>query len=285
MNYLKIYFTIITFFFTIIFSFSQTDIVIKGSVSDTQNNAPLSYVNIGVLDTEFGTISSIDGNFELYLDEKISSESIVRFSHLGYENQDVTIAQLLKKETIAIRLKEDAFNLAVVEVRPEPTRFKTVGTNRTNSKMYNHFAINRQPNQNLGASVGRRFNIGKENAYLEKFNFYIAANNFDKIRFRINIFSIKNGRPDKNLNTKDLIFTVKDKATGWAEVDLKSQNIRLEEDVIVALEWIYHSENGKILSLPMNVPATATHFYKFGSQDKWKRFRGMSTAMELIYSY
>ena len=69
------------------------------------------------------------------------------------------------------------------------------------------------------------------------------------------------------------------------EVDLKTQNIRLEEDVIVCLEWIYHAGKGSSLSLPMNMPATGTHFYKYGSQDKWKRFRGMSTAMYLEYSY
>lgn len=285
MNLLKIYFTIIVFFFTLVFSFAQAETILKGNVISAVNNEPLSYVNIGVVDTHLGTISSIDGNFELYLNEETTPESIVRFSYLGYGTQDFTISQLLKKETITVALKEDAFTLAVIEVRPEPTRFKTIGTRRTNTKMFNNFAINREPNQNLGASVGRRFNIGKENAFLEKFNFYISSNNFEKIRFRINVFSIKNGRPDKNLNAKDLIITINDKAKGWVEVDLKNQNIRLEEDVIIALEWIYHAGEGSSLSLPMNIPATGTHFYKYGSQDKWKRFRGMSTAMDLEYSY
>lgn len=284
MNILKIHFTLIIIAFATVFSFAQTDIIIKGQILDANNNTPLPYVNIGVIDTRLGTISSIDGNFELYLNEETTKDAIVRFSYLGYKTQDFTVSQLLEKEVIKVSLKEDAFTLAVIEVRPEPTRFKTVGTRRTNSKMFNHFAINRQPNQNLGASVGRRFNIGKKNAFLEKFNFYIVSNNFAKVRFRINVFSIKNGRPDKNLNAKDLIITIKDKAKGWVEVDLKSQNIRLEEDVIIALEWIY-AENGGTLSLPMNVPATGTHFYKYGSQDKWKRFRGMSTAMYLEYSY
>ena len=155
--------------FTLSFSFSQTETILKGKVINAANKEPLSYVNIGVVDTHFGTISSIDGDFELYLNEEITSESIVRFSYLGYETQDFTVGQFLKKETIVIALKEDAFTLSVIEVRPEPTRFKTIGTRRTNSKMFNHFAINRQPNQNLGASVGRRFKIGKKNAFLEKF--------------------------------------------------------------------------------------------------------------------
>jgi hypothetical protein len=51
------------------------------------------------------------------------------------------------------------------------------------------------------------------------------------------------------------------------------------------LEWIYHSEKGGTLSLPMNIPAMGTHFYKYGSQNQWKRFLGMSTAMYLEYSY
>lgn len=284
MNILKIHFTLIIIAFATVFSFAQTDIIIKGQILDANNNTPLPYVNIGVIDTRLGTISSIDGNFELYLNEETTKDAVVRFSYLGYKTQDFTVGQLLEKSLNKISLEEDALTFSVIEVRPEPTRFKTVGTRRTNAKMFNHFAINRQPNQNLGASVGRRFNIGKKNAFLEKFHFYIAANNFAKVRFRINVFSIKNGRPDKNLNAKDLIITIKNKAKGWVEVDLKSQNIRLEEDVIIALEWIY-AEDGSALSLPMNIPATGTHFYKYGSQDKWKRFRGMSTAMYLEYSY
>ena len=55
----------------------------------------------------------------------------------------------------------------------------------------------------------------------------------------------------------------------------------IRDSVIVAVEWIEHSKKGKILRLPITMPAIGTHFYKYGSQDKWKRFRGMSTAMVL----
>jgi len=284
MTFLKYYFTFITFFFTIIFGFSQNEIILNGKVF-SENNEPLAYVNIGVIDTRLGTISSENGKFTLYLTEEIDSQSIVRFSYLGYEMQDFTIKEVLQMEEVNIILKEDAFTLSMIEVRPEPTQFKTIGTERTDTKMFNNFAINRQPNQNLGASVGRRFNIGKKNAFLEKFTFYIVSNNYDEVRFRVNVFSIKNGRPDKNLNARDLIITITEKAKGWVEVDLSNQNIRLEEDVIVALEWIYHGEKGGTLSLPMNIPAFGTHYYKYGSQDKWKVFRAMSTAMTLQYSY
>ena len=32
-------------------------------------------------------------------------------------------------------------------------------------------------------------------------------------------------------------------------------------------------------------PIGATHYYRYGSQNKWKRFRGMSTAMQLEIIY
>lgn len=284
MTSFKRYFTLTTCLLMTTFSYTQNEIIITGKIIN-ENNEPLPYVNIGVVDTPLGTISSLNGNFKLYLNEEIAQQSIVRFSYLGYETQDFTIEKLLQSENMLIILKEDAFTLSMIEVRSEPTRFKTVGTTRTNTKMFTNFAINRQPNQNLGASVGRRFKIGKKNAFLENFRFFINSNNYDTIRFRVNIFSVKKGRPEKNLNSNDLIITIKDRAKGWVEVDLKSQNIRLEEDVIVTLEWIYHGEKGGILSLPMNIPSFATHLYKYGSQDKWKIFRGMSTAMELTYSY
>ena len=116
---------------------------------------------------------------------------------------------------------------------------------------------------------------------MSEFKFYVGANNFDTTRFRVNIYNVKNGRPNQLLNQQDIITTLIQHQKGWASVDLSPQQLFVKEDVIVAVEWIEHSKKGRFLQLPITMPAFATHFYKYGSQDKWKRFRGMSTAMVL----
>ncbi|MCC7505604.1 MAG: hypothetical protein IT259_09890, partial [Saprospiraceae bacterium] len=136
-------------------------------------------------------------------------------------------------------------------------------------------------NQNLGSELGRRFKIRKA-SQLEKFSFYIADNNFDTARFRINIYDLKRGEPGDNLLTDNIIVTVVGKSKGWVAVDLAPYDLRLDEPIAIGVEWIYGSRGGTVLSLPIGMPvAGSKHFYKYGSRNKWKSFALMSAAMAL----
>ena len=260
---------------------AQEALVIKGKVMDQENTTTLPYVNIGIIGTSLGTISDANGVFELYLKANVDEEQIVRFSYLGYATKDYTIASLHLLNGQEIPLEKTGITLKTVEVRPDLLTAKVIGHEKTNTNRMNNFSISKKPNQNLGAAIGRRFNVGNKTSQLSEFKFYVGANNFDTIRFRVNIYSIKNGRPNLLLNQQDIITTLIQHQKGWATVDLSPQQLFVKEDVIVAVEWIEHSRKGRFLQLPITMPAFATHFYKYGSQDKWKRFRGMSTAMVL----
>jgi len=259
---------------------AQDVLVIKGKVINEVESTNLGYVNIGIVGTSLGTISAINGAFELYLNEAINEEQVVRFSYLGYEAKDYTIASLRLLNGAAIKLKKTGITLKTVEVRPDLLTAKVIGHQKTKTSRMTNFSISKKPNQNLGAAIGRRFNINKE-SQLAEFKFYVGANNFDTIRFRVNIYTIKNGRPNQLLNQADIITTLIDHKKGWATVDLSDYPLFIKDDIIVAVEWIEHSKKGRFLQLPLTMPAFGTHFYKYGSQDKWKRFRGMSTAMVL----
>ena len=275
----KLVLSIFTFLAPMLLS-AQEALVIKGKVVSEADGTTLAYVNIGIVGTSTGTISDANGAFELYLNETINEEQVVRFSYLGYESKNYTIASLRLLNGTAIKLKKTGITLKTVEVRPDLLTAKVIGHQKTKTGRATNFSISKKPNQNLGAAIGRRFTI-KKMSQLETFKFYVSANNFDTIRFRVNIYDIKNGRPNQLLNQADLITTLIDHKKGWASVDLSAHPLFVKADVIVVVEWIAHSKKGRFLQLPITMPAFATHFYKYGSQDKWKRFRGMSTAMVL----
>lgn len=276
----KLVINIFTFLAPILLSAQET-FTIKGKVVNGKDATTLAYVNIGVIGTSTGTISTVNGAFELYLNTTIDEEQIVRFSYLGYEPKDYTIASLRLLNGSAIELNEAAITLNTVEVRPDLQKNKKIGHTKIKTSRVTNFAISKKPGQNLGAGIGRRFNTGKAVSQLDQFSFYVAANNFDTTRFRINIYSIKNGRPDQLINKENIIATLVNQQKGWIKVDLSQEQLFVKSDVIVAVEWIEHSQKGRILQLPITLPTFGTHFYKYGSQDKWKRFRGMSTAMVL----
>ncbi|MEM6317112.1 MAG: carboxypeptidase-like regulatory domain-containing protein [Bacteroidota bacterium] len=260
---------------------AQKELILTGTVIDSVNKMPLAYVNIGVVGTSIGTVSNAVGTFQLHLTTEIDEAQIVRFSFIGYETKEYTIASLQLLNGKNIQLAPTAIKLETVEVRPNLLKSKNVGHTKTKTRMNTNFAIGQKPGQNLGASIGRRFNLGKELHQLATFRFFVAANNFDTTRFRINVFNIKRGRPNELVHSSPIIVTLKKQQQGWIEVDLVAQQIFVESDVIVAVEWIEYSQKGNALGLPITIPTLGTHFYKYGSQNRWKRFRGMSTAMEL----
>ena len=276
---IKILIVLIALFFSI--SISAQEIIIKGKINDAATEKPLAYANIGLVNTSSGTVSSPQGEFVLHLPQDITTQSIIRVSYLGYLTQDFTIEDFDQKEIIEINLQQDAYTLSVVEVRPRLVNSRTIGHQKMTTSRYTNFAIGNKTNQNLGAAIGRKFKLDEDANFIDSFGFYIAQNNFEEVKFRVNIYALTNGKPDKVLNKKDIIVSVKDKKTGWTEISLAECGTIKETEIAVVIEWIYHSEAGSRLALPISFPAIGTHFYKFGSQGKWKRFRGMSTAMYL----
>jgi len=98
------------------------------------------------------------------------------------------------------------------------------------------------------------------------------------------VYSIKGGKPHENLLNENIFIDIKNRKKGWFEADLAAYNILVNESVIVALEWISKSPKGSVLTLPVVMPTTGIHFYKYGSQNKWKRFDSMSTYMRITIS-
>jgi hypothetical protein len=174
------------------------------------------------------------------------------------------------------------YQLREVVVRPDDTRLEVLGKEKYRARMSVNFAINGKINQNLGSEVGRRFKVEKPSR-LEAFKFYVVANNFDTVRFRINVYDLKGGEPGDNLLKDNIIITLTGRQKGLVEVDLRPYDIRADEWLAVGVEWIYGSSGGSVLSLPIAMPVVGSkHFYKFGSRNKWKSYAGMSSAMVLV---
>jgi hypothetical protein len=74
--------------------------VINGRITDAQNRQPLAFVNIIVNDGLTGTMSDIDGKYEVTASEPIQK---IKFSCLGYETKEVDIQPDAKKCNIALK--------------------------------------------------------------------------------------------------------------------------------------------------------------------------------------
>ena len=263
---------------------AQENIQLSGIVTDN-NGQSLDYVNIGVLGTDVGTVSDQDGKYTLILKPVIGVEDSICFSIIGYESKFFILKNLLAKSDHNIELSEKIFDLSEVVVKPEFANLKEKGSAKTSSKRNVNFAISQIPNQNLGSEIGKRFKIKKQ-SFLESYKFYISQNDFDTVGFRINVYEMKNGKPGDLILKENILYEIQNQKTGWVEINLAPYNIYANENIIVSLSWIYHSEKGNRLKLPISFPViNGFHYYRFAARDKWKKFKNMSTPMLLKYSY
>ncbi|MDR1406412.1 MAG: carboxypeptidase-like regulatory domain-containing protein [Tannerella sp.] len=95
--------------------------VIHGSLHDLETKDPIVYATVSLPNTSVGTVSNLHGEFRLVIPDSLR-DSVVRFSHIGYESREVD-AMLLAGQTVDFPLEPKVVPLQEVEVvRVNPVR-------------------------------------------------------------------------------------------------------------------------------------------------------------------
>ncbi len=259
------------------------ELLLTGSVRDSKTDVMLPYVNIGILNKDWGTVSNKEGFFELDLNETHINDTL-RISMVGYAPQTVLVKTLMnRKGGYKINLEEEISELNEVFVTAKKWKFKTIG-NKTRSKFLGTgFSYDM-----LGAELGVRINVRKKPTFVRAFNFYVSYNRLGaKAIFRLNMYTIKGGKPTENILKESILIPVESGQTGLFTTDLKKYDIVLTDDVIVMLEWVeaegeLKTDQGIFLSLGMFTGGT---YNRKSSQGKVKKFRGLGVGYNLDVKY
>ena len=87
---------------------------ISGALYDGQTNESVKFATVHILSTSIGIVTNQDGGFQLNIPDSLQHLS-VRFSHIGYESQEIELA-LLKDRFIDIHLKPQVYPLQEVVI-------------------------------------------------------------------------------------------------------------------------------------------------------------------------
>lgn len=251
---------------------------ISGEIQDSQNNAALEYVNIGIPDKNVGTVSNAKGNFILKLNEKVNPNDTILFSHIGFETKKVLISQLRSSNNVVkMTPSENTLKEVVVSFKkPKPKQFgrsaKGLGLMH-----FNFFtALDKTVDDYLSRERGMEFTI-KKDCKVTDFNFNITSNEFKSVKFRLNFYKIENGLPSTILIEKDIIFEVKDNKLGLFTFDLKPYDIYLDKemgDIAVTIQWIESvksTEKSKFFAISTAMSATENSFYRERNMANWSK--------------
>lgn len=259
------------------------ELVFTGTILDSNTNETLSYVNIGVMNKNVGTVTGKNGDFELKLNQS-HLEDTVRVSMVGYKAQQFSVKDLLRQQgVIQIKLEEEISSLSDIVVTAEGLQSKVLGNKSKSKFMSTGFAYDQ-----LGAEVGIKIKIRNQPTFVDAFNFNISYNRLSaKVLFRLNIYDIQEGKPSTNILNENIIIPIEPKQTGLITVDLGEYDIVLNDDSIVTLEWIENvgevkKGEGIFFSIGMFTGGTYVRNSSQGQIDK-KGFFGVGFNLDVKY--
>jgi len=287
------------FLFTSLLSFAQTIsttvhkeesiITLAGIIKDAESKEPVAYVSIGILNKPVGTVSNAEGQYKLAIPSDLVNETL-QLSLVGYHTKKIPLTELRNGTDLnqVIYLTKSNLNLGEVIISAKKLRQKTEGRKAEGGFLTTTFNQNKQDiTAKLGTEIGMKFESNKYPAFLKDFNWYFSANNFDRIKFRLNIYSLKNNLPDSLLLNKEIYTEISDSKTGWNKIDLEPYNLTVNSDFVIALQWVEHEftakENPKIW-IPAALSLSPAMYFRNASQDQWKKFNGnISYNVTLLY--
>lgn len=257
---LNLFFVFISFI-----GFSQNKV--SGTILDINTQLPIAYVNIGFSEKGIGTVSDINGQFELKIPVELEKE-VLQISHVGYENRSISIQQLLKSsEPIEILLVSDIVELNAITINA--SEYQVLGYKPSDDRVKGFFEA-----KGLGAEGGTIIR-NRESCLLTNFYMNITKFTFDTCVFRLNLYSIKRNKPHQKVNQKDILFSVSKADTGRFHVNLNEQQLVVGVDFICSIELveIKGKQHGEIEFSAMidDKGVTIRRLISFG---RWEKFKG-----------
>ncbi len=96
----------------------QESSVISGIVLDDATGEPIAFANVAIAGQVLGTVANVAGEYEFHFPSKFLGDTLVA-SSIGYHNFSVPIEDIFDRRRYTIRLKQRAYNLDELVVKPE----------------------------------------------------------------------------------------------------------------------------------------------------------------------
>lgn len=245
------FFVILYFVFSGLISAGQ--IRIEGILLNAEDNTPIPFANIGILDTRTGTISNEDGTFEILIPASLATDTLL-FSALGFEKKSIHIPSLKSRKDLVITLREQTTilkNVVVRSKRRKPARSFEMGNILYNSGSIYVDSIaagsamallieNRHPTFNPALTVP---------FFVRRAKLRISYNTFDNFKVRLRFLSVNvaTGLPDKDLFHENIVVTSGIRK-GWVTFDLSPYNIRIDQPAFfLVFEWLIEDDDRRLL--------------------------------------
>ena len=231
-------------FFVCVISQAQT---ISGTVISKDDNQPVPYAKIGIVNNNFGVQADENGEFQIKLDD-ISKDKELIVAVPGYKQFRSTVQDFIMQNPHDIILDEKVTNIQEVVITPKNYKEKNMGVNsKSKSMMFT-------PNMEKGNAVveetavafssGKRLKINKININFSRFE------STKPIKVRYTVYDDVDGKPGNLILDHDIITTInKDQLEDSTfSLDVSKENIWAEGKFYVGIQFIGQADGKVALS-------------------------------------
>lgn len=248
-------------------SFSQMYSV---QLINKDNGEPVAYANIGIVDKNIGTVSNTKGEFNIELNSKYDNDTLY-ISCIGYERKAYSISKFKNSfrnnDQCIVELQPKIYVLDEILVKPSNMKIYTLGNFcEANSAYGNAFY-----SKDLGTEIGILINLpdNKNNAYLQNFRFYVGKFTFDKFPVRLNVYNLRNGKPNENILTEPIFVELT--SVGEYIIELEKYQIKTNGDFFISLEYYRVSDvnKGELVFCAIENENKRNGYFRLTSQGIW----------------
>ncbi|RAK69961.1 carboxypeptidase-like regulatory domain-containing protein [Hymenobacter edaphi] len=243
---------------------------LTGQVLNAHTGQPVPFATLGVPRRGLGTVADEQGRYVLRLP---SLADTVIVTSVGFSREVVPPAALAAGQR-EVRLRPEPTTLQTVQIAHRPVRPATLG--RTQDKGDVRWMAGSSGQETVDNEWG--WELGavltpKAPSLLEEFHLFLFDNTYDHLRFRLNLYTLENGRPGKALLSQDVQLTTGRWQKGWLTVDLRPYHIALPAQPVVAtVQWLQSETSkpeNKYFSIPVRRDPKQVMVERENSQALW----------------
>lgn len=229
-------------FFVIPFNVSFGQITIQGRILSKEKHDPISYVNIGIENSNVGTLSNPDGSFSIPIPKKFIKDTLV-FSAIGFAKTALPIQFIGQKEKLTVFLHEKATLLNTVVISEKRQRNKTFELGNTAFKGGVIVTDTTYAGRSVSLLIENKEPYIQKDlkfpVYLEKARLRIFKNNLESLKFRLRINDVDSltGKPENDLLSQSIIVESSIRK-GWLDFDLSHLNYQVSKPFFITFEQI-----------------------------------------------
>lgn len=205
---------------------------IESVIIDQITQKPIPFVNVGIVGRTKGTVSDQAGRFSLSWSD--DQDSII-ISAIGYRN--LKLALPFSNHQGSIELLPEVMEIPLIEVNAKALHVDVIKGEQFKKRLHSIGFYGTE----LGAALGAKIQIERE-TWVKSVHFMLNHVKEDSLFFRVKIYEIVDEKIGANLLRENVILRL-DQRMKIIEADLSDQNLVVNHDILLCLEWIKGKSN------------------------------------------